>query len=67
MKETPHPEWELHLANISRTKLKKKGRTDSDVYILEATSVFHRPDPLINVLQKLLNVHTEGGVIGIFH
>jgi len=67
LKETPHPEWELCLANTSRTKLKKKERTNSDVYILEASSVFYRPDALINVLQKLLDVHTEGGVNGIFH
>ena len=60
LKETPHPEWELCLANTSRTKLKKKERTNLDVYILEATSVLYRPDALINVLQKLLGVHTEG-------
>jgi hypothetical protein len=36
-KETPHTEWELCLANTSRTKLKEKGRTDSDVCVLEAT------------------------------
>jgi hypothetical protein len=67
LKETPHPEWELCVANTSRTKLKKRGRRDSDVCMLEATSVFYRPDALINVVQKLLNVHTEGGVIGILH
>jgi len=67
LKETPHPEWEICLANTSRTKLKNRGRTDSDVCILEATSMFYRPAALITVLQKLLNVHTEGGVIGIFH
>ena len=67
LKETPQPKWELCHANTSRTKLKKKGRTDSDVCVLEATSVFYRLDALINVLQKLLNIHTEGGVIGIFH
>jgi hypothetical protein len=67
LKETPHPEWEIYLANTSGTKLKKRGRTDSDVCILEATSVFYRLDALIIVLQKLLNVHTEGSVIGIFH
>jgi len=67
LKETPHPEWELCLANTSRTKLKKKGRTDSDVCVLEATSLFYRHDALTNVVQKLLNVHTEAGVNGIFH
>jgi hypothetical protein len=67
LKETPHPEWELCLANTSRTKLKKKGRTDPDVCMLEATSLFYRHDALTNVVQKLLTVHTEGGVSGIFH